>query len=501
MIAFVLSVLLALDPTSTSASGPYTHAHHAISTVDPDAQRLFDEALTLMYAFDPQDAVTRFREAAKADPQSAMAQWGIALAYGPNINESYDLAGARSARLALERAKALAPAAAPEERAYIAALAERYRAKNKSDIDRSQRRYSAAMRDLVTRYPDDLDAAALYAESLMDLQPWDLWDPSGKPAGDEKKIQAMLESVLARDPQHILANHLYIHVMEAAPQYDAALPSADRLAAMKFEPAAEHLVHMPSHIYLRDGQYAKAIAANDDALAHFAAWKTGPHDPKHGGYVYHDAAMKFAAELMAGRLKESLATARSAEFDAADTAVIETDLRFHRWSSILAMTGKPTSQIHAYARALALAATGKISATRAARLAFEPYANDDRGRIERGLIEAAIKRANGEVLAAIADLEDAVKRQDALGYDEPPNFYYPIRESLGALYLKAGRAADAKRTFETDLKRNGGNPRSLFGLAAALDALNQTADAAATRVEFETAWRDADVPLHLDDLL
>ena len=167
MIAFVLSVLLALDPTSTSASGPYTHAHHAISTVDPDAQRLFDEALTLMYAFDPQDAVTRFREAAKADPQSAMAQWGIALAYGPNINESYDLAGARSARLALERAKALAPAAAPEERAYIAALAERYRAKNKSDIDRSQRRYSAAMRDLVTRYPDDLDAAALYAEVLQ----------------------------------------------------------------------------------------------------------------------------------------------------------------------------------------------------------------------------------------------------------------------------------------------------------------------------------------------
>jgi hypothetical protein len=500
MIAFVLGVLLALDFTPPIAPGPYTHAHHAISSTDPDAQRLFDEALTLLYAFDPQDAVTRFREAAKADPQSAMAQWGIALAYGPNINESYNLAGARSARLALERAKALAPTAAPEERAYIAALAERYRATRKGDIDRSQQRYSAAMRDLVTRYPDDLDAAALYAESLMDLQPWDLWDPSGKPAGDEKKIQAMLESVLARDPQHILANHLYIHVMEAAPQYDAALPSADRLAAMNFEPAAEHLVHMPSHIYLRDGQYAKAIAANDDALAHFAAWKTGPHDPQHGGYVYHDAAMKFAAELMAGRLKESLATARSAEFDAGDTAVIETNLRFHRWSSLLAITGKPTSQLHAYARALAFAATGNLAAARAARTAFEPFASDDRGRIERVLIDAAIARASGVVATAIADLEDAVKRQDALGYDEPPHFYYPVRETLGALYLKAGHAADAKRTFEADLQRNGGNPRSLFGLAAALDALQLRADAATTRAAFEAAWHDADVPLHLDDL-
>ena len=501
MIALVIGVLLALGPAVPAIEGSFARAHHPISSTSADAQRLFDEALTLMYAFDPQDAVMRFRDAAKADPQSAMAQWGIALAYGPNINEGYDLAGARIARAALERAKELAPTASPEERAYIAALEERYRAKSKGDIDRSQHRYSDAMRDLVAGYPDDLDAAALYAESLMDLQPWDLWDPSGKPTGDEKKIQATLESVLARDPEHILANHLYIHVMEASPQYDAALPAANRLAAMKFEPAGEHLVHMPSHIYLHDGQYAKAIASNDDALAHFAAWKTGPHDPKHGGYVYHDVAMKFAAELMAGRLKESLATAHSDEFDAGDTAAIETNLRFHRWSQILATSVKPTSQIHAYARALALAATGKISAARAARLAFEPYANDDRGRIERALIDAAIARASGDVPAAIAHLEDGVKQQDAVGYDEPPKFYYPIRESLGALYLKAGRAADAKRTFEVDLKHNGGNPRSLFGLAAALDALDQRSDAAAARVAFETAWRDADVPLHLDDLL
>ncbi len=500
MIAFVLAALLTIDLRPMSDQGPYTHAHHAILTGDPNAQRLFDEALTLVYAFDPQDAVTRFRDVAKADPESAMAQWGIALAYGPNINESYDLAGARSARLALERAKTLAPAALPEERALIAALAERYRATKAGDVDRSQQRYSIAMRDVVARYPDDLDAAALYAESLMDLQPWDLWDTSGNPTGDEKKIQGILESVLARDPQHILANHLYIHVMEASPQYDAALPSADRLAAMTFEPAAEHLVHMPSHIYLHDGQYAKAIAANDAALVHVAAWKSGPHDPKHGGYVYHDAAMKFAAELMSGRLKESLATAHSDEFNAGDTAVTETNLRFHRWPAILANTGKPSSQIVAYAHAVALAATGKLAAARAARTAFEPFANDDRGRIERVLIDAAIARASGDVPSAIAHLEEAVKRQDALGYDEPPHFYYPIRESLGALYLKAGRAADAKRTFEADLKRNGGNPRSLFGLAAALDALQLIADAGTTRTAFEAAWQDADVPLHLDDL-
>ena len=503
MIALMLAALLALPlqaPTPTMTETGFAHAHHAIATTNPEAQRLFDEGLTLTYAFDPQDAVTRFQHAAHADPDCAMAQWGIALAYGPNINESYDLGGARNARGALARAESLAKKAPVEERAYIAALAERYRATKKGDVDRSQQRYATAMRDLVARYPDDLDAASLYAESLMDLQPWDLWNAQGKPNGDEKKIQAILEGVLARDPQHIFANHLYIHVMESSPDFAAARASADRLAAMHFEPAAEHLVHMPSHIYLHDGEYAKAIAVNTDALAHFAAWRAGPHESRHGGYVYHDAAMKFAAELLAGRSQEAFATAVSSDLDSSDIAILEAQLRFHRWSTILANVTKPTTQLQTFARTMALSATGKTAAVSAARKLFEPFANDDAGKIERKLIEAQVARTEGDSAKAIAALEDAVKQEDALGYNEPPSFYYPVRETLGAVYLQAGRPADARRTFEADLKHNGGNPRSFFGLAAAFDALHLPDEAATTRAAFDAAWHDADVPLHLADL-
>src|SRR5436190_14742379 len=237
--------------------------HHPIATSSAEAQKFFDEGLTLIYAFNHDEAIRSFERAAALDPSAAMPYWGIALALGPNINLDVDPAGEKKAYEAAQKALSMLERAPENERAYIDALGKRYSIDPKADLKKLAVEYKDAMGELARRYPDDLDAATLYAESMMDLRPWQLWSADGKPAEGTEEIVAVLESVLKRDPQHTGANHFYIHAVEASPHPGQALASADRLAQLA--PAAGHLVHMPAHIYIQTGDYEAAAKANEQA--------------------------------------------------------------------------------------------------------------------------------------------------------------------------------------------------------------------------------------------
>ena len=246
-------------PPATLVAG-MGRLHHAIATKSAEAQRFFDQGLTYVYGFNHDEAIRSFRRAAELDPSSPMPHWGIALALGPNINSDVDPEREKAAYDEAQKAKRLMSGAPANERAYVEALVTRYSNDPKADLKALAVQYKDAMRAVMRQYPDDLDAATLYAESLMDLNPWQLWSPAGTPAAGTEEIVSVLESVLRRDPQHIGANHYYIHAVEASKTPDRALPSAKRLETLV--PSAGHLVHMPAHIYMRTGDYLAAVSSN-----------------------------------------------------------------------------------------------------------------------------------------------------------------------------------------------------------------------------------------------
>src|SRR6267154_5563679 len=267
--------------------------HHPVSTNKPEAQRFFDQGLSLVFAFNHDEAVRSFKRAAEIDPEMAMAWWGVALALGPNINQAVDLAHEEAAYDAAQKASALAKNKPEGERAYIEALAKRYSLDPKSDLKKLAVTYKNAMGELSRKYPDDLDAATLYAESMMDLRPWQLWNADGKPAEGTEEIVAVLESVLKRNPNHPGAIHYYIHTVEASPNPDRALAYASRLAQLM--PMAGHLVHMPAHIYERTGDYEAAARSNEDAAAADRAYLTNAGGPGIYGLMYYSHNLHFLA--------------------------------------------------------------------------------------------------------------------------------------------------------------------------------------------------------------
>ena len=324
------------------------HHHHPIATSNPEAQRFFDQGLTLVYGFNHDEAVRFFRRAAELDPKSPMPLWGIALAEGPNYNMNVDVQRERTAYEAIHKALSLAANAPENERAYVRALATRYSSDPKADLKKLAVDYKNAMGDLTRRYPDDLDAATLYAESMMDLHPWQLWTKDGKPTADTEEIISVLESVLERDPEHVGANHYYIHALEASPHPERALPSARRLETLV--PAAGHLVHMPSHIYIRTGNYDAAAKSNESAVKadqyYLEATKT--QDSPYGLMYYgHNLQFLAAAFMMEGRYMD----ARKAADDLVDNVepyvrdmpMLEHFMpvptfvlvRFHRWDEVV----------------------------------------------------------------------------------------------------------------------------------------------------------------------
>lgn len=510
--------------------------HHPVSTRNAEAQKFFDQGLRLVYAFNHEEAARSFHRAAEIDPKLAMAWWGVALAVGPNYNLPVDPEHEKLAVEAIAKAKSLSSEASPVEQHYIDAMAQRFSADPKPDYHQLDINYSKAMADLTHRYPDDLDAATLYADSLMNLRPWQLWNADGTPAEGTSEIVSTLESVLRRDPNHIGAMHLYIHAVEASPNPERALPYADRIAALA--PAAGHLVHMPAHIYERTGNFDGACAQNvaaakaDEAYA-AASGSQGMYMMMYYSHNLHFGAVSASmqgrcaeAKSQADRLSENL---RPMASDKNMAPMLEPFIgmqyaiaaRCARWDDLLSST-EPSSQTNAlkaywlYSRGLALAARDKLAEAEALLKQltaiesetsrddiFMPPVQNHTAQIYHiagDILGARIASAKGDKEAAIKLLRDAVANQDQLLYNEPADWYYPVRESLGGVLLQSGDAKAAEQVFREDLRRNPRNPRSLYGLAEALTRQNRAYEASWVRQQFETAWQGADVQLKVEDL-
>ncbi|MBH8573894.1 hypothetical protein I8752_12855 [Nostocaceae cyanobacterium CENA369] len=531
-------VLLLIIPSEALAQAKQPHNlipglgthYHAVSTSNPEAQKFFEQGLNLIYAFNHDEAVRSFQHAAELDPQMAMAYWGIALALGANINLDIDPERERVSYQTIQQALALSNQATIAEQDYIAALAKRYSNDPHADLHQLAVDYAKAMAALAKRYPDDLDAATLYAESLMDLHPWQLWSHDGKPQADTKEIVAVLESVLQRDPDNPGANHYYIHAVEASLSPERALPSAKRLETLV--PAAGHLVHMPSHIYFRVGDYKKAMLANERAIAQDDIYIK---NNKVRGiyplmYYNHNIHFLMVASSMAGRYQDALQAADRLVTNAASIdpylpmlegflgskMLIQT--RFGDWDAIC-KTPAPdiklptTNALWHFARGMANAATGKledaISESHAllvakqtipaeATIGFSP-ANRILN-IAAKILDGKIAKTKHDYESAIDFLQQAVVAEDALDYVEPPDWYFPSREFLGGVLLAKGDYAQAEKVFRADLEKYPHNGRSLFGLQASLQAQGKDEVAQLVQKEFATVWKNTDTQLQVENL-
>jgi tetratricopeptide (TPR) repeat protein len=507
---------------------PYTYLHHPVSTDIPAAQFAFDRGLTMVIAYEQDEGERAFREAARLDPSMAMAWWGIALAVGPNINYPPELKSTGVAAAAIERAKLLAEKrATAEEREYIAALSARYSSDENPDYDKLATGYREAMRSLVHAHPNDADAMALYAEAIMDLHPWQLWSNDGKPGPDTTELVELLESGLKRNPGHIGLLHFYIHAVEASPNPGRALDVAQRLGKLPMEPAENHLVHMPAHIYLRVGDWAAAVEANEHSL-HEGFDYVVADNPQAEHICGHYGAFITYAYMMAGneaRARESALDCKSNSSD--PTRALSVLLRFHAWDDVLVVP-EPAPDLktygkHAHAvsgfwhfsRGIAFSAQGRLDRAEkelkalqgdVALLPAPPEAQgaldlehsgenlwtaDNRASMEiaTGILRARVAEARGQLVQATELLRDAVHTQDGMPYGEPPAWFYPVRESLGALLLKQGDVAGAETTFREGLRLSPNDPRLLLGLSEAQRLAGHAADADMARTKFIALWQ------------
>jgi len=519
-------------PAPTAATPPLFEDlgryHRAITTTSPRAQAYFDQGLRLVYGFNHYEAQAAFREAARLDPGCAMCAWGVALTYGSNYNSPTDAERELGALTAVNQARTLAAVAATErERALIAALATRHSATPGADRAALDRAYADAMREVSRRYPDDLDAATLLADALMNLRPWSLWTPEGAPQPGTEEIVVTLERVLAANPMHPGANHLYIHAMEAGPDPRRAEAAADRLRGLM--PGAGHMVHMPSHIYYRVGRYADAALVNVQAVAADRAYftRSRPSPIYRMMYYPHNLDFVWHAAALEGRGAECLRAAR--EFAAAAPAEVVLEMpdmetapaapyfalvRFGRWSEMLAEPAPSARMLYVtgawrYARGLALLATGRrdeaageLTQLRAVRQSVPPertlaafFKMSDMLGLATEVLAGEIAARGGDAETAVKHLAEAVRMQDEHWFTEPPPWYFPVRQALGAALLQAGRAPEAEAVYREDLRRNPENGWSLFGLAQSLRAQGKGADAAAVDTRFRRAWARADVTL------
>ena len=502
------------------------NVHHPVTTKSEQAQKYFDQGLAFNYGFNHDEAYLSFAAAAALDPSMAMADWGIALVLGPNYNLPGNDERMKIAYGAIQRARSLEASSSPEEKALIEALSKRYGPDGKQTPER-EAAYADAMRGVAHAYPDDPDIQALFAESLMDLHPWELWTKDGKPGPQTLELVATLERTLKEHPEHLGANHYYIHAVEASPHPERALASAARLAALA--PEQGHLVHMPSHIYVRTGMYHDASKANEAAIKTDQDFLAKSHEAGVYPVMYatHNYDFLLYSEMMEGRKRDALKTARDLKAAVPVEVVKAMPMgevmwpkpyfamaRFGAWDEILAEPPPPaefayTTAMWHYVRGLAFAGKGKVDAAEAERSALVESAShvpadlmvgpNNKAPAITGLASqvliAAIASARGDHAKAIPGYQLAVQMQDALGYDEPPSWYYPVRESLGAELLAAKKDAMAEAVYRDDLKRNPDNPRSLYGLAESLRAEGKPQEAARVEQRFTKGWSHADISL------
>lgn len=507
--------------------------HFPVTSRNPEVQRWFDQGLMLTYGFNHDAAERSFLKATELDPGCAMCWWGAALVLGPHVNAAMDPTDAADAWSRLQRAQALAPAASAREQAFITALSARYAADPPADRKPLDLRYADATRRLVQQRRDDLDAAVLHAEALMDLQPWDYYDARQQPKGNTTEVVSTLESVMARDPDHAGALHLYVHAVEASSTPERGAAAADRLRTLV--PGSGHLVHMPAHIYARVGRWHDAVLANQRAIeaddAYLALCRGNTQGVYPLGYVPHNHHFLWFAASMEGSRAVALAAAQATakrtdlqELMRADgfaglqhywITPLFAQVRFGRWSDI-AGTPNPApdlpyvTTIWHYAQALAAIrqerpgdAQKHLDAMRplvadpamGKLMVWDRYPLSHAARIAERSVTAELAAARGDFDAAVAALEQAVAIEDGIPYDEPPGWHTPVRHTLGAVLLQADRAAEAERVYAEDLRRNPGNGWSLFGLAQSMRAQGRQADADAAQGKFAQAWRNADVQL------
>ena len=520
-------------PTTESASGEtplYENLgtlHYSITTKSEMAQRYFDQGLRLSYAFNHDEAIKSFKQGLKHDSTCAMCYWGIAYALGPNINLPMDTSLVQPAWNASYNAVRYSINVSPKERAYIDALAKRYSADpaaNRASLDTA---WARAIGRVSRLYPDDDDAAALYAEALMDLRPWNYWTNGGKAkAPSTMATVKTLETVVRRNPDHPGACHFYIHAIEASPQASRAVPCARRLGELM--PGAGHLVHMPTHLYIKLGQWDLAAEHNAHAVHADEQYikERRPSGVYVMGYYPHNFHVMWYALNMLGRSQEALKAARDIgekvpvevvkqvpAFEYFSPSLLYTLVRFSRWNEILSQPAPPkelqfTKGMWHYARALAYTAknqAGPAAAERDRLVAIETATPAEllmNLNSAKALLRIAEAHLAGEMAAqagrtdqAVTRLEQAIKGEDALVYEEPPAWYMPLRQRLGAILLAAGRPVRAEKVYRADLDRRPENGWSLYGLAQSLRAQNKTEAAAKIETRFEKAWKTADVKL------
>jgi len=506
--------------------------HMSITTADSDAQRYFDQGMVLAFGFNHAESIRSFRAAQSLDPTCAMCFWGEALATGPNINVTSNgkaiMAPAEraSARAAIDQALALMDGVTPKEQDWIRALDQRYDGQADTPRDPLDRAWADALADMAARYPDDTTVASIYAEALMNTMPWDYWGPDGEAKPDTQAVIASLEAVMAADPNHPLALHLYIHALEASSNAAKAEAAADRLANLV--PGSGHLVHMPSHIYFRVGRYQDSALANiraaevDEAyIAQCNAQGFYPalYYPHNIHFLWASATMQGQSALSVDSARRVVANVRVEQVEQFPTiqffrtVPMLSLVRFARWQEILAEPEpyEPFAFARAiwhYGRGVAHAALGDAGAALdelAAIEALEPevdeifmgnvYPARDLLEIAKSLLRGEVAYRSGDAANAVLAFEEAVALQDALPYTEPPFWYYPTRQSLGAALLASDRDAEAQAVFEEDLEQYPMNGWSMFGLAEALRRQGDEAGAAQMTARFETVWQFADVSL------
>jgi tetratricopeptide (TPR) repeat protein len=497
-----------------------------VTTKSAQAQLFINQGLNLTYGFNHQEAGRAFREAARLDPDCAMAYWGQALVLGPNINIPMSPANEPKAYELAQKAVALKSKVSPRERAYIDALSHRYSGKHEDRAERD-RSYADAMRELHNQYPQDLDAATLFAESLMDLRPWNYWTRDKHPYPETTEVIAALEQVLQQDVNHPGANHYYIHVMEL-PHPERAVAAADRLTHLM--PGAGHMVHMPAHIYQRVGRYEDSVAANERAILadedYIAQCRAQGIYPL--TYYPHNVHFLWSAATMEGESRIAIEAARKTAAQIPPEALADVPIlqgfvivpyyaltRFGKWHEILQEPQPKYNSpfvygIWHYARGMAYAGLGQFDNSSKELQTLREIAQSPElakqatwsNNSAPAVMNIAVEALAGELAArqghfdeAISHLDRAVRLEDALEYVEPPDWHYPVRHSLGAVLLQANRPAEAEVVYWEDLRRNPENGWALFGLKESLRAQGKNAQAADIERRFQQAWARADMTL------
>lgn len=507
--------------------GNLGNRHHKVTTNSEDAQRYFDQGLTLCWAFNHPEAIRSFERAAKFDPDCAMAQWGLAFAYGTNINMPMEVDANPKAYAAAQKALSLADKCTPKEKAYIAAMAKRYAKDAPKDRAPLDKAFADAMCEVAKAFPDDLDAATLCAEAIMDTMPWDYWAEDGKPKPGTSEMIELLERVMKADPLHPGANHYYIHAIENSPSPERGLAAAHRLRDLV--PGSGHLVHMPSHIYLRVGQYHEASLCNERAIVADEEYIRKYKIKSSYVAMYYTHNLQFLAysTAMEGRRDDSIKAARKtasvvtpemmkamADAQWAKATPFTALARFGLWEDVLREPAPAddllfVKAMYHYSRALAHVRRKQLPEAQGEFAFFEKVLKDEGVKkletpsfpgpkllqVFQAVIAAEIAGLDGKADERLKGFEEAVKLQDKLPYMEPPYFYFPMRQRLGAALIDAGKWNEAEQVYRVDLKRNPDNGWSLYGLLQCVRAGGRFAEAGEIEKRFRDAWKYADATL------